>query len=235
MFQVLKQSTAFTLAEILIVMGIIGVVATLTIPTVMNDIQDSQYRAAFKKEFSAISQAMSAMRADNGGSLMGIFTGGGTTPNNTDPVITKYFRVTSKDRTYNSTGNNIWHDPGQWSYLKGYPTKNPINSTCTDCGAYILDDGTAMVVNGVDNASCNSWGILNLCFTIDVDTNGKKPPNTLGKDIQEIFVYKDITTPAQEVDSSTNGYMTTYYTAAEMTGCDKNHWGYGCAADFLLH
>ena len=48
----------FTLAEVLITLGIIGVVAAMTMPTLMNQTNGAQYKAAYKKALSAISQAV---------------------------------------------------------------------------------------------------------------------------------------------------------------------------------
>ena len=48
----------FTLAEVLITLGIIGVVAAMTMPTLMNSTNGAQYKAAYKKALSAISQAV---------------------------------------------------------------------------------------------------------------------------------------------------------------------------------
>jgi len=48
----------FTLAEVLITLGIIGVVAAMTMPTLMNATNGAQYKAAYKKALSAISQAV---------------------------------------------------------------------------------------------------------------------------------------------------------------------------------
>lgn len=48
----------FTLAEVLITLGIIGVVAAMTMPTLMNSTQGAQYKVAYKKALSAISQAI---------------------------------------------------------------------------------------------------------------------------------------------------------------------------------
>ena len=48
----------FTLAEVLITLGIIGVVAAMTIPTLMYSTQGAQYKAAYKKALSALSQAV---------------------------------------------------------------------------------------------------------------------------------------------------------------------------------
>ena len=48
----------FTLAEVLITLGIIGVVAAMTMPTLINSTQGAQYKAAYKKALSALSQAV---------------------------------------------------------------------------------------------------------------------------------------------------------------------------------
>jgi len=47
----------FTLAEVLITLGIIGVVAAMTIPTLIANTQGAQYRSKFKKALSTLNQA----------------------------------------------------------------------------------------------------------------------------------------------------------------------------------
>ena len=54
----MKKMNAFTLAEVLITLGIIGVVAAMTMPTLMSSTQGAQYKAAYKKALSALSQAV---------------------------------------------------------------------------------------------------------------------------------------------------------------------------------
>ena len=50
------KKIAFSLAEVLITLGIIGVVAVLTLPSIINNIQNKQLETAFKKSYSAITQ-----------------------------------------------------------------------------------------------------------------------------------------------------------------------------------
>ena len=50
--------SAFTLAEVLITLGIIGVVAAMTMPTLINSTQGAQYKTAYKKALSVMSQAV---------------------------------------------------------------------------------------------------------------------------------------------------------------------------------
>ncbi len=48
---------AFTLAEVLITLGIIGVVAAMTIPTLISNTNGAQFKSAYKKALSTLNQA----------------------------------------------------------------------------------------------------------------------------------------------------------------------------------
>lgn len=63
------KKKGFTLSEVLITLGIIGVIAAFTIPTLLKNIQDLQYKNAWKKTFSVYSNAIRKMAYDNGGEL----------------------------------------------------------------------------------------------------------------------------------------------------------------------
>lgn len=54
----MKVNKGFTLAEVLVTLGIIGVVAALTMPTLMADSRDKQLIAALKKNNALIEQAL---------------------------------------------------------------------------------------------------------------------------------------------------------------------------------
>ena len=58
-----KKGSAFTLAEILITLGIIGVVAAMTIPTLIANTRCAQYRSQFKKTLSTLNQAVRMSQA----------------------------------------------------------------------------------------------------------------------------------------------------------------------------
>lgn len=61
-----KKIQAFTLAEVLITIGVIGVVAAMTLPSVINDHRNKQYVVAFKKLYSNFSNAIILFKADQG-------------------------------------------------------------------------------------------------------------------------------------------------------------------------
>lgn len=54
----MKKLAGFTLAEVLITLGIIGVVAAMTIPTLMSNTNKSEFKTAYKKVISAVNQAV---------------------------------------------------------------------------------------------------------------------------------------------------------------------------------
>lgn len=51
-----KQEQAFTLAEVLITLGIIGVVAALTMPSLINRTRNKELHTAFLKTYSELNQ-----------------------------------------------------------------------------------------------------------------------------------------------------------------------------------
>lgn len=60
---------AFTLAEMLITLTIVGVVAALTIPALLNYTKEQELKTVWKKTFAIYSSAFQKMASDNGGEL----------------------------------------------------------------------------------------------------------------------------------------------------------------------
>ena len=66
MFNLLKKS-AFTLAEVLITLGIIGVIAAITIPTIVNHYKEKVTITKLKKLNSTFQNAVNLMRQEEFG------------------------------------------------------------------------------------------------------------------------------------------------------------------------
>ena len=69
-----SERAAFTLAEVLITLGIIGTVAAMTIPTVISNIDKRDRYSGLLKGMSVISQASDRIRMENGNSMAGLAT-----------------------------------------------------------------------------------------------------------------------------------------------------------------
>ena len=63
------RKLGFTLAEVLITLVIIGVIAAMTVPTLMNNTNSQEFRSALKKAISSINQAIEREYAVDGNTL----------------------------------------------------------------------------------------------------------------------------------------------------------------------
>lgn len=90
----MKNRQGFTLAEVLITLGIIGVVAAMTIPTLMTSTGSAEYRTGFKKIISTLNQAVTMSMAldstDFGGTSA---TGTGTADNSIYGILSSRMNV----------------------------------------------------------------------------------------------------------------------------------------------
>ena len=70
-----KSRISFTLAEMLITLTVIGVIASITIPALMKSYQYQVYTASFKRDYSILNQAFMNIKQDEcGGTFVGCFT-----------------------------------------------------------------------------------------------------------------------------------------------------------------
>ena len=60
----MRNTLGFTLAEVLITLGIIGVVAALTLPVLVRKFKIIELHTRFNKEYAVIQQAMKQTLAD---------------------------------------------------------------------------------------------------------------------------------------------------------------------------
>lgn len=195
---------AFTLAEVLIVLGIIGIIAECTIPTVLQDFQKQQALSTLKKEYSTIQQGFKMYLADQGTtdiSQTDLFAQDGNTnyessatrQNVWGSMVKKYFNVikacnvgdnacnvfdswlTSSDEEYDSFWNDIGVNTEYLAYLADGSLLGLYPHTLSDCAP--------------QNSKIGS--MKGFCGEIYTDINGTKPPNKYGRDIFEFIVGPD--------------------------------------------
>ena len=172
---------AFTLAEVLITLGIIGVVAALTIPTLINHYQKVVMSARNKKFVSSINQAVLRSTADNGPphewpnhilyhdpeSLYDWF----------DEYIMQYMKIL-KDCRHDSRAciaeYSYCHTPDRCTSASGISNSNVL---------YVFNDGSMIIAltgGGLDQETGITTG---LTIHIRFDANGYAKPNQYGRDI----------------------------------------------------
>lgn len=212
----------FTLSEILITLGIIGVVAALTIPALMNKTNDLELKTAWKKDFSDISNILNLIKVERGN----------LDYSGESPAFQSFIDDFASHAAYTKKSYNFsnWHWTDTWYNLKGEPCR--VN---TSTPSIILKNGSIIQVAG-NAGNPNTVELL-------VDVNGKKGPNMVGKDIyggqfiQSIGVFKAYGTDAsQNVISWNNAASNHCYQSPVPVGdpCDNLHVGWGCSATVLL-
>ncbi|MBP7211852.1 type II secretion system protein [bacterium] len=91
---------AFTLAEVLITLGIIGIVAAMTIPTLIAKTKANQIVVAVKKFYSNMNQAIKLSELDNGDSANWTFdnTKSDCLQTFMDTYLNKYLQIIKQDK-----------------------------------------------------------------------------------------------------------------------------------------
>ena len=177
------RMTAFTLAETLITLGIIGIVTAMTIPTLMTKIQSTKLKSEYKEAYATIAQAVKMYNSDddrisfqeNGyKSFMKYFTGAtdcGNTAQVTDDSEYCFVRQSNVDGSAGTVTNKD-------SQYKNYSKKSLFITThYLDDGQFYLQKNNMLIAfNDNHSDSPNPY--------ISVDINGKKnKPNAWGHDV----------------------------------------------------
>lgn len=194
--QRVKSNVAFTLAEVLITLGIIGVVAAMTIPTLLANSQKKDAFAALQKALSAISQISLQLRGENGGSMANLATTNLDFANLFQPYmkIAKFCQDdTDSENCYTKNTDVILN-------LQGSSYGSLVGANYyKDRPKLVTSDGFVYIFYwtnpNCDGASYVRGGVNEGCGVISVDINGTKSPNALGKDIFVTAVNKYNVTP----------------------------------------
>ena len=183
-----SKKAAFTLAEVLITLAIIGIVAAMTIPTLISKYNEKQTVTKLQKVYATLKNAFEMAKVDHG-----------------DFETWHWNEIPS---SYNSRSHYFWE-----TYI--FPHLNvtkkcfPASSNCfTDTmtrpngetvtvntdgyGAFILNDGTSVYTwAGGDRFYPHIW--------VYADLNGKAKPNVIGQDI--FVMYFSPNNPGDNVGS----------------------------------
>ena len=177
----LKKS-AFTMAEVLTTLGIIGIVAAMTLPSLINKAERAILAQQFKKSYSNLQNAINLVQAEYGEPYECYALG--YADYHIDQCLEFWPAVLSKMKVM-SMCNGIDYD-----CHPQYKTKAEVlaqggsvsNNGCSfnlktrAINYYILYDGSYLILNDYSVA-----GHHKLYFVIDV--NGKKGPNKWGYDV----------------------------------------------------
>ena len=199
----------FTLAEVLITLVIVGVIASITIPTLMNNTNKQEYVSRLKKTYSTLSHATNRIIAEQGNPKASI-GGWATSP---EAVYNMYKKYLSKVKECGSSSSECFE--------KRYSRLNNTGLTIVSNYSLIMADGTKLSFSNSDfsdDCSKHGAGTNDVCQYIMVDINGSKEPNTVGRDTFHLALKADGLFPA----------------GCDYDGdCSLSSYGWGCACKVL--
>lgn len=215
----------FTLAEVLITLGIIGVVAAMTIPTLVSKSQQRQHVVSWRKAYSALAQGVRLMQADE------------ATP---DDFVTSFNTQGEQEFAYLTALSHymklgkICHE-GKAVEEGCIPKYYPIKAL----NGRVYHQSIAEIGGG---SSCSSTldGAL-ICFDayiVFIDVNGYSKPNTVGKDIFAAIVDFDkyVVNPAKGTRTgwgAADGVKVSLTSGNGTCKKENNDYGYGCSYYYL--
>lgn len=222
---------AFTLAEVLITLGILGVVAALTLPMLVQNYKKQQTITSVQKAYTVVNQNLKLAIVDYASPSSWIENGSNPTYNTTLKYFNKYIKpyykiakICTGETTFNS---NYYQACGYSSYLTkrsgGWKNIDLLKQGGNRV-VFATPDGmvyffypygtfcTKLDTSTPDNPQYDCYAQTNGALSIALDINGPKEPNTWGIDIfqftldqkKEIFMpagYKDTD---EEIDKECN-------------------------------
>ena len=212
-----SRKIAFTLAEVLITLGIIGVVAAMTIPTLVANYQKKETVTALKKAYSQLSQAVKMSELENGDKEYWNYDLPAETFMNT------YLKPFLKD-VEQTNGFDI-HKTINYKYLNGDRiTESSVNDK--NNSVIKLSDGTIIFVDGWSSGENIYRGIL-------VDTNGFKKPNILGRDLFAFRITPSLgLTPSLEEVDREEALSDKLHMCSKSKSASKS--GYACTLVIMM-
>ena len=180
-----KRKIAFTLAEVLITLGIIGVVAAMTLPTLIQNHQKRSLEVATQKFYSTMSQAVKKYMADEGvDDLRNTPLASDNYEDYESPeaiasirnFVTKYLKVVEEcdheaNNCFAPTYKNWDGNASDYNFTT--------EANLSDKRDYVLADG-AVIRIGYSSP-----------IDLYVDVNGKKGPNRAGYDLWDMSIFYD--------------------------------------------
>ena len=229
-------STAFTLAEVLITLGIIGVVAAMTLPTLIAKYRREVLKAEFKKTYNELQQINLSFIKDTGSNICEYDW---ILVDNGEPQMMAAVATTEKVVSYYK---------GKGESLNNRYNNDVKTLTGGKADIYKFDDGNMW--NFLRKTFYTEYGAseYNTCLVITVDINGyHEKPNQLGIDMfsfrptkdgriiplgnpnnanDSANGSKDFTDCSKEITTSINGMGCAYWASIDVNPDDntKDYW-----------
>lgn len=228
----MMKEKGFTLAEVLITLGILGVVIAMTLPTVVGKYKKQATISQLKKAYTILSQVVLSAQEDNGGAYF--LTSDTVNADATKKFFEQYWLPYFNNPTVSKEGVYPYGNYAPLKEISGDSYGQSVFTSYSNGRIYFTAmDGTVYYINMMqweyeyddDGNIVSSTAKYATIQRVFVDLNGIKSPNTLGKDvfIFQVFFDKNIVRPF--------GYDKTQ--AQINNDCSLNGEGHYCAAKII--
>lgn len=190
----------FTLAEVLITLGVIGVVAAMTLPALITKYQKQQTVARLKENYSIVSQAVKLSELDNG--LIEDWDMSMPASDFYKTYLSKYIK-SAEEVSLSKLKKRV-----SYKYLNGGSAEGAVYND----RFYVakLSNGTFLFIDGWSDAN-------GLWRGVEFDLNGFSKPNQIGIDVFYLRIDKTLKA------------FTMYNANIPGQGCTSTAMGYNCS------
>ena len=189
---------AFTLAEVLVTLGIIGVVAAMTMPTLVENHQRKVYVTQLQKVYTELSQAAKRAITDTNAVSLDETRFNEKNANGAKQFFTTYFNVVQDCGTTLTPcfADSYKSLQGQDVTLGLGEDSSPVVVVSIASGASIFVMSNMLEYEPYDTHGWHGW------LQLLVDINGAEGPNIVGRDLFYMDLYSDGKV-AEHYDTST--------------------------------
>lgn len=226
-----KNYNGFTLSEILITLGVIGIIAAMTLPLLIGNYKKKETITKLKKIYTVLSQLVILSQEDNGPA--NISTKDAVDANTVKNFFEIYWQPYLNAPTSAKNGESFYQSNGfVYKYLNGnIRDMGVLTSYANGRILFQTYDGTIYflwmmvweTIKDDDGNIISQTPKYDSKQTVYVDINGTNNPNTFGKDIF-IFV----------IDFDHNNVKPYGYNTNNINDhCSKSSSGFYCAAKIM--
>lgn len=212
------RKAAFTLAEVLITLVIVGIVAALTVPSLVAKYQEQQTISKLESAYSSLSQALRMAELHNGK----IDTWDIGVKDTKEGSVKLYNYIAPELQKIKDCGDQRGCFAESYGNLKG----NSYSWQPDSYNKYVrgrLNNGVSFLLwsagsgCNVNYSKTHSGSLTRTCGSFQVDINGDKKPNRAGYDFFAFAITKDGLIP-----SGTKDYVSPYGSTCSLSSSNAS-------------
>ena len=228
-----SRKIAFTLAEVLVTLGIIGVVSAMTVPTLMQNYQRQSYVTQLHKVYNEVQQASLRYMTDK--NAINLREAGLVTQAEIANFTHTYFKVVS------DCGHTVSAPCFPASYRSQSGTEAATNNASWGAASsVVLASGASIIIDYPNVYTKTVNGVTSHYGHMLIDINGPKGPNIGGRDMFYAEFYDDgsIDVAGATPECKANGVcdgdsLTAIRDTLYNSSCSSTWQGQGCLGKII--